>query len=100
MHTNTEIKMRVTAGANSREIKILPTITLWHLECDHSESSKSYLWMIKRMGMKFISINSIGLGGNIWAATRENLASGFLTKRASNQPAQLQRLARKLKLRS
>ena len=33
----------------------------------------------------------------IWAATRENLSSGFPTKRVSNQSPQLQRLARKLK---
>ena len=31
---------------------------------------------------------------NIWAATRENLSSGFLMKWDSNQPAQLQRLVR------
>ena len=35
----------------------------------------------------------------IWAATRENLSSGFPTKRDSNQPPQLERLARKLKIR-
>ena len=35
----------------------------------------------------------------IWDATRENLSSGFLTKWDSNQPAQLQILARKLKFR-
>ena len=35
----------------------------------------------------------------IWAPTRETLSSGFLTKSDSNQPAQLQRLARKLKFR-
>ena len=34
----------------------------------------------------------------IW--TRQNLSSGFLTKLDSNQPAQLQRLDRKLKFRS
>ena len=34
----------------------------------------------------------------IWASLRENLSSGFLTKRFSNQSAQLQRLARKLNL--
>ena len=32
-----------------------------------------------------------------WAATRENLSSGFLIKRVSSQSPQLQRLARKLK---
>ena len=32
----------------------------------------------------------------IWAWTRENLFSGFPTKRDSNQSAQLQRLARNL----
>ena len=31
----------------------------------------------------------------MWALTRQNLSSGFLTKRDSNQPPQLQRLARK-----
>ena len=36
----------------------------------------------------------------IWASSRENLSSGFPTKRVSNQPAQLQRLARKLIFRS
>ena len=34
-----------------------------------------------------------------WAPTRENLSSGFPTKWDSNQPAQLKRLARKLKFR-
>ena len=34
------------------------------------------------------------------ATTRENLSSGFLTERVSNQSPQLNRLARKLKLRS
>ena len=37
---------------------------------------------------------------DIWASTRQNLSSGFLTKWDSNQPALLQRLARKLKFRS
>ena len=32
-----------------------------------------------------------------WASSRENLSSGFPTKRVSNQSPQLQRLARKLK---
>ena len=36
----------------------------------------------------------------IWASSRENLSSGFPTKRVSNQSPQLQRLARKLKFRS
>ena len=35
----------------------------------------------------------------IWASSRQNLSSGFLTKLDSNQPAQLQGLARKLKFR-
>ena len=34
------------------------------------------------------------------ATTRENLSSGFPTERVSNQSPQLNRLARKLKLRS
>ena len=33
----------------------------------------------------------------IWAVLRQNLSSGFLTKRVSNQSPQLQRLARRLK---
>ena len=33
----------------------------------------------------------------IWASSRENLSSGFPTKRVSNQSPQLQRLPRKLK---
>ena len=32
-----------------------------------------------------------------WASRRENLSSGFLSKRVTNQSAQLQRLARQLK---
>ena len=36
----------------------------------------------------------------IWASSRENLSSGFPTKRDSNQSPQLQRRARKLKFRS
>ena len=35
----------------------------------------------------------------IWALLRENLSLGFPTKSDSNQPAQLQRLARKIKIR-
>ena len=34
-----------------------------------------------------------------WAATKQNLSSGFPTKRYSNQPAKPQRPARKLKFR-
>ena len=34
---------------------------------------------------------------NIWASSRQNLSSGFPTKRVSNQSPQLQSLARKLK---
>ena len=37
------------------------------------------------------------LSGIIWASSQENLSSGFLTKRVSNQPAQLQKLGKKLK---
>ena len=33
-----------------------------------------------------------------WASTRQNLSSGFLTKRDSNQSPQLQRLARNFKI--
>ena len=35
----------------------------------------------------------------IWALSRENLSLGFPIKQYSNQPAQLQRLARNLKFR-
>ena len=35
---------------------------------------------------------------NIWASTRDNLSLGFPIKGDSNQPVQLQILARKLKL--
>ena len=35
----------------------------------------------------------------IWASPRQNLSSGFLKKRDSNQSPQLQRLARKMKFR-
>ena len=35
----------------------------------------------------------------IWASTREDLSSGFPTMQDSNQPAQLQRVARELKFR-
>ena len=31
-----------------------------------------------------------------WASTRQNLSFGFLTKRVSNQPGQLERLAKKI----
>ena len=34
----------------------------------------------------------------IWASSRENLSSGFLTKQVSNQSPQLQRPARKFKV--
>ena len=34
-----------------------------------------------------------------WASSRENLSSGFSTKRVSNQSPKLQRLARKMKFR-
>ena len=39
----------------------------------------------------------IALSACIWAATRENLSSGFPSKRVSNPSPQLHRLARKLK---
>ena len=42
--------------------------------------------------MEFREIQDI-----IWASLRENLSSGFPTKRVSKQSPQLQRLARKLK---
>ena len=35
--------------------------------------------------------------GNNWALRQQNLSLRFLTKKESNHPAQLQRLARKLK---
>ena len=44
-----------------------------------------------------VASNSIHIGITIWAATRENLSSGFPTKRVSNKSPQLQRLDRKLK---
>ena len=34
---------------------------------------------------------------NAWALSQQNLSLGFLSKQDSNHPAQLQRLARKLK---
>ena len=41
-------------------------------------------------------IYQVKYGIFIWASSRENLSSGFQTKRLSNQSLQLQRLARKL----
>ena len=35
---------------------------------------------------------------NIWASMRENLSLGFQTRSCSNKPAQLQKLALKLKI--
>ena len=48
------------------------------------------------MSLQFVRIN-FRILGNIWASSRENLSSGFPTKRVSNQSPQLQRLASKLK---
>ena len=42
-------------------------------------------------------VQSIVLPYKIWAETRQNLSSGFLTKPDSNQSPQIQRLARILK---
>ena len=49
--------------------------------------------------LKFMQTNAekISDRNRIWASSRENLSSGFPTKRVSNQSPQLQRLARKLK---
>ena len=43
---------------------------------------------------------SNGPSGIIWASSRQNLSSGYPTKRDSNQSPKLQRLARKLKFHS
>ena len=50
-------------------------------------TSFSYELKIKQNGRKQI----------IWAVSRQDLSSGFLTKRDSNQSTQLQRLARQMK---
>ena len=48
--------------------------------------------------MKYQKVTS-HIQSAIWALTRQNLSSGFQTKRVSTQSPQLQRLARKLELR-
>ena len=58
--------------------------------------------IIAKMSMslkhKYIKQDHIaGIRHIIWTTSRENLSSGFPTKRVSNQSAQLQRLASKLK---
>ena len=58
-------------------------------------TSSSYIWG-KIIGNKAHLLVSTGI---IWASSRKNLSLGFLTKRDSNQSPQLQRLARKLKIR-
>ena len=44
-------------------------------------------------------IGDVEIYNNNWAATQQNLSSGFLKKRDSNQSPQLQKLARNLKFR-
>ena len=44
-----------------------------------------------------VKINKMDQTETKWAAPQENLSSGFPTKQGSNPPAQLWRLARKLK---
>ena len=44
----------------------------------------------------FIRVSRIQKVKVMWASSLQNLSSGFLTKRDSNQSPQLQRLARKL----
>ena len=46
---------------------------------------------------QYIGFIVFSASGVTWASSRENLSSGFPTKRVSNRSPQLQRLARKLK---
>ena len=67
----------------------------------------SYLsiWLVQEQALCVVysynqdndSCNIPPLWTNIWAGMRENLSSGFPSKRDSNQSPELQRLARKLK---
>ena len=53
--------------------------------------------LIIKMGREASIASRDPFPDTIWASSRENLSSGFPTKRVSNQSPQLQRLARKLK---
>ena len=57
------------------------------------EGQKLYNWLHLAAGHAIIFANIS------WASTRQNLSSGFPTKRDSNQSRHLQRLPRRSKLR-
>ena len=57
------------------------------------EGQKLYNWLHLAAGHAMIFANIS------WASTRQNLSSGFPTKRDSNQSPHLQRLPRRSKLR-
>ena len=65
--------------------------------CSHHGSLRSSAWVFRmRDGRLYVTIHT-SVRTMIWATSRENLSSGFPTKRVSKQSPQLQRLARKLK---
>ena len=65
------------------------------LPIDRPSKSDQTAWMGTHVKLYLL----LDTGSNNWAATRENLSSGFTTKQDSNQSPQLQRLSRKLKFR-
>ena len=68
-----------------RAVKALASLTSLILRC----------WLLQRV----LVPKSCLLHSYKWASSWQNLSSGFLTKWESNKPAQLQRLARKMKFR-
>ena len=71
------------------------------LECVY-EWNKVRFWLLLPISSKMLTAVTLIFFlqyylADKWASTRQNLSSGFNTKRDSNQSPQLQRLARKLK---
>ena len=66
-----------------------------------SVGHRSYITIIKKLsGSLVVPVTTYSFIIVIWASRQQNLSSGFPTKRVSNQPLQLQKLARKLKFHS
>ena len=67
----------------------------------HAVYLGDFLWHAIQIAKesRFIKIITSSSGAINWASSRENLPSGLPTKSDSNQPSQLQRLARMLKIR-
>ena len=64
------------------------------------DAQKNRMIIIIEKTLISVILGDIGIQRKLISTTRQNLLLGFPTKQDSNQLAQLQRLARKLNLRS